>query len=53
MFEEGLVIIIIGIEFVDLANYLEIILNKKVDLVSRNGIKSRYLTHIEPEIVYI
>ena len=43
----------IGIEFVDLANYLEKILNKKVDLVSKRGIKSKYVAHIEPEIVYV
>ena len=43
----------IGIEFVDLANYLEKVLNKKVDLVSRNGVKSRYFAQIEPEIVYV
>jgi predicted nucleotidyltransferase len=43
----------IGIEFVDLADYLEKILNKKVDLVSKKGIKSKYFAHIEPEIVYV
>ena len=43
----------IGIEFVDLANYLEKILNKKVDLVSKRGIKIKYFAHIEPEIVYV
>ena len=43
----------VGIEFVDLADYLEKALNKKVDLVSRNGVKSRYFAQIEPEIVYV
>ena len=43
----------VGIEFVDLADYLEKALNKKVDLVSRNGVKSKYFAQIEPEIVYV
>jgi predicted nucleotidyltransferase len=43
----------IGIEFVDLANYLEKSLNGKVDLVSRKGVKSKYFLQIEPEIVYV
>ncbi|MBU1822229.1 MAG: nucleotidyltransferase family protein, partial [Bacteroidetes bacterium] len=32
----------IGIEFVDLADYIEEKLNKKVDFVSRQGIKEKY-----------
>ena len=43
----------VGIEFIDLADYLEKTLNKKVDLVSRKGIKSKYFAKIEPEIVYV
>jgi predicted nucleotidyltransferase len=43
----------IGIEFVDLAELLEKELNLKVDLVSRNGIKPKYFSAIEPEIVYV
>ncbi len=43
----------IGIEFIDLANELEDLLNRKVDLVSRNGIKPRYYEVIEPEILYV
>lgn len=43
----------VGMEFVDLADYLEKILNKKVDLVSRKGIKNKYFAHIEPEIIYV
>ncbi len=43
----------IGIEFVDLANYIEKKLNKPVDLVSRNGIKQKYYREIEPEIIYV
>jgi predicted nucleotidyltransferase len=43
----------IGIEFVDLAEYLESKINRKVDLVSRNGIKTKYLEAIEAEIIYV
>lgn len=43
----------IGIEFVDLAEYLEQRIKKKVDLVSRNGIKPSFFKEIEPEIVYV
>jgi uncharacterized protein len=43
----------IGIEFVDLADFLEARILKKVDLVSKNGIKDKYYKQIEPEIVYV
>ena len=43
----------IGIEFVDLAEYLESQINRKVDLVSRNGIKQNYYRAIESEIIYV
>jgi len=43
----------IGIEFITLADELEQILNRKVDLVSRGGIKQRYLDVIDPQIVYV
>lgn len=43
----------VGIEFMDLANELEMMLRRKVDLVSRKGIKPAYLLQIEPEIVYV
>ena len=43
----------IGIEFVDLADYIEKALDKKVDLVSKKGIKSKYFAQIEPEIIYV
>jgi len=43
----------IGIEFVDVADLLEQELNRKVDLVSRNGIKDRYFTEIQNEIMYV
>jgi uncharacterized protein len=43
----------IGIEFVDLADYMEQQLHKKVDLVSRKGIKDKYFKAIEQEIIYV
>lgn len=43
----------VGIEFIDLADYIEAQLQKKVDLVSRNGIKDKYFEAIEGEIVYV
>jgi predicted nucleotidyltransferase len=43
----------IGIEFIDLADYIESKLRKKVDLVSRNGIKAKYFAQIESEIIYV
>jgi predicted nucleotidyltransferase len=42
----------VGIEFVDLAEFLEESLKAKVDLVSLNGIKPKYLSVIKSEIVY-
>lgn len=43
----------IGIGFIDLAEYIEAKLNKKVDLVSKNGVKPKYFKLIEPEIIYV
>ena len=43
----------VGIEFIDLADYIETQLQKKVDLVSRNGIKNKYFEAIRGEIVYV
>ena len=43
----------VGIEFIDLAIELEKILEKKVDLVSRNGVKSRYIKEIEKDLIYV
>jgi len=43
----------IGIEFVDLSYFLEKELNKKVDVVSLNGLKEKYLKEIENDIVYV
>ncbi len=43
----------IGIEFIDLADYIELKLNKPVDLVSKNGVKPNYLRTFESEIIYV
>jgi len=43
----------IGIEFIDLAELLEEKLKRKVDIVSRKGIKEKYLKEIEKEVVYV
>jgi predicted nucleotidyltransferase len=42
-----------GIEFIDLAEELEKMLNRKVDLVSKNGIKPHYLAEIQKDLVYV
>lgn len=43
----------IGLAFVDLADELEHLLQMKVDLVSRNGIKPKYFTVIESDLIYV
>jgi hypothetical protein len=43
----------VGIEFIQLADYLEKALNFRVDLVSKNGVKPDYMRIIESEVVYV
>ncbi|MFP5041818.1 nucleotidyltransferase family protein [Parasediminibacterium sp. JCM 36343] len=43
----------IGIEFIDLANFIELKLKKNVDLVSKNGVKHQYFNQFESEIIYV
>ena len=43
----------VGIEFIDLGNYLELILDLRVDLVSRNGMKPQYFREIEGDLKYV
>jgi predicted nucleotidyltransferase len=43
----------VGVEFIDLANYLENLLKMRVDLVSRNGIKPKYFSEIQPDLKYV
>ncbi len=43
----------IGIEFIDLANKLESLLKRRVDLVSRNAIRPAYFKQIEQDLSYV
>ncbi|MBA4407245.1 nucleotidyltransferase [bacterium] len=43
----------IGLEFVDLSEELEKLLNHKVDLVSKGALKKRMYEFIKLEIVYV
>ncbi|MFC2089147.1 nucleotidyltransferase family protein [Bacteroidota bacterium] len=43
----------IGIRFVDLADEIEDIVGMKVDLVSKNGIKEKYLKAIDTDLIYV
>ncbi|WP_343486678.1 nucleotidyltransferase family protein [Allomuricauda sp. d1] len=43
----------IGVRFIDLANELEKLFGLKVDLVSKKGIKKRYLKSIEQDLIYV
>ncbi len=43
----------IGIRFVDLAEEIEKITGCKVDLVSKNGIKKKYLQSVNSDLIYV
>jgi len=43
----------VGMEFIHLCYELEKILNRKVDLVSRNGIKDKYFNEIKDDLIYV
>jgi hypothetical protein len=43
----------VGSEFIELGDELEDLLGIKVDLVSKNGIKPRYLEQIKEELIYV
>lgn len=43
----------VGVEFIDLANYLEFNFKRKVDLVSQNGLRDRYKQIVEQEVQYV
>ena len=43
----------VGVEFIDLADYLESLLRLRVDLVSRNGIKPKYFKEIKKDLHYV
>lgn len=43
----------IGIRFIDLADEIENIIGFRVDLVSKTGIKDKYLQSIDPDLIYV
>ncbi|HMO41520.1 MAG TPA: nucleotidyltransferase family protein [Saprospiraceae bacterium] len=43
----------VGMEFIHLAYDLEAFLQRKVDLVSRNGIKDKYFQAIQSDLIYV
>ena len=43
----------VGMEFIHLCYELERILNRKVDLVSRKGIKEKYFNEIKSDLIYV
>jgi predicted nucleotidyltransferase len=43
----------IGVRFIVLADELENLLGFKVDLVSKNGIKEKYLKSIDSDLIYV
>ena len=43
----------IGSDFIVLADELEKYLGKKVDLISRNGIKKQYYSAIQSDLIYV
>ena len=42
-----------GLEFIDLAEELELILNNKVDLVSKQALKPKLLSRIQVDLKYV
>ena len=43
----------IGLRFLELASELETMLKRPIDLVSKNGVKLRYLETIEPDLIRV
>ncbi|MFP4093898.1 MAG: nucleotidyltransferase family protein [Cyclobacteriaceae bacterium] len=43
----------IGLRFIDLAEELEVMVGEKIDLVSKNGIKDKYLQAIQSDLIYV
>ena len=43
----------IGIRFIDLAEEIENIVGLKIDLISKKGIKEKYLKAIDSELIYV
>ena len=43
----------IGIQFIDLADELEKLLGKKVDLITKEGLKHRQWEYLKDKVVYV
>ncbi|MBW6483430.1 MAG: nucleotidyltransferase family protein [Vicingaceae bacterium] len=43
----------IGIRFIDLADDIENIVGFKVDLISKKGVKEKYLKSIDSDLIYV
>jgi predicted nucleotidyltransferase len=43
----------IGMDFFTLADFLESRLQRKVDLITRDGIKPRYFEAIKEDLIYV
>jgi uncharacterized protein len=43
----------IGIEFIDLAEFIEKRIQRKVDLVSKNAIRAQYFSKIQNDLIYV
>lgn len=43
----------VGVRFIDLAEELENIVGFKVDLVSKKGVKEKYLKSIDSDLIYV
>ena len=43
----------VDIELIDLGDELETLFKNKVDIVSKNGIKLKYLNYIEKDLIYV
>lgn len=43
----------IGIRFIDLAEEIESIVGFKIDLVSKKGVKEKYLLAIDSDLIYV
>ena len=43
----------IGIRFIDLAEEIESIIGFKIDLVSKKGVKEKYLQAINSDLIYV
>jgi predicted nucleotidyltransferase len=43
----------IGLRFIDLADELELLLGRRIDLVSKGGIKEKYYQSIKQDLIYV